>query len=448
MEAAATTEPSRVSFAAGRLAREAARARASELFVEHGGLIERLCMALLRDRHEAEDAAQQAFLSAYRALLAGTEPREEAAWLATIARNECLQRIRARMRRPIASVGLDEEAAPGDVHRDAVARSHAAQLWQEIRSLPDQQRDAVILREFAGLSYEELAVALGITKPAVESLLFRARGRLRSRLEAAVASLNLAGAASAISDLVGRFVASGAAPRVAGLPVAAKLAAATFGIALVGGGTAVVTEQASKPHGHVVASASAAVQPAAAPATSLPTRVPVGHVGRSGGEGRPQLLLLASRRVSRHEGRDGASGGEVEHRGGESESGGATRESGSDNGTEVEHESRTITLGRESGDGGGDRREHGSTTTVATAEHSGSSGESGSGSHESGDSGSGGSDDGEHGSTTTTQQTTTQQTTTTEQQTTTQSTTTDPTTAVAVSVPTVTVTTAVDGNDH
>ncbi|HSP72395.1 MAG TPA: sigma-70 family RNA polymerase sigma factor, partial [Gaiellaceae bacterium] len=317
---AATTEPSHVPFAAGRLEREAARARASALFVEHGVLVERLCMALLRDRQEAEDAAQQAFLSAYRSLLAGTEPREEAAWLATIARNECLQRIRARMRRPIASVELDEEAASADVHRDAVARSHAAQLWQEIRSLPDQQRDAVILREFAGLSYEELAVALGITKPAVESLLFRARGRLRSRLETAVASLNLAGAASAISDLVGRFVASGAAPRVAGLPVAAKLAAATFGIALVGGGTAVVTEQASTPHRRAAATASAASDPVA-PAAALPTVAPARTVAvaRSRTEAKPQVFLLASRRVARREGRDGAAR-EVEHRGSETES--------------------------------------------------------------------------------------------------------------------------------
>lgn len=203
-----------------------------------------MCVGLLRDRYEAEDAAQQAFLSAYRALVDGTEPRDEAAWLATIARNECLLRIRARMRAPVAAPA-ENEPGPSDVHREAVSRSHAARLWREIGDLPQQQRDAVILREFAGLSYEELAVALGISKPAVESLLFRARGRLRQRLEAAFASLNLAGAASTIAEAAARLLGSGGAPQAA-----AKIATAGVAAALVGGGTAVVAEHASPPAHH------------------------------------------------------------------------------------------------------------------------------------------------------------------------------------------------------
>jgi DNA-directed RNA polymerase specialized sigma24 family protein len=60
-----------------------------------------LCRVLLRHRQEAEDAVQQTFLSAYRSLLNGVEPRYPAAWLATIARNECRGRIEARMREPL-----------------------------------------------------------------------------------------------------------------------------------------------------------------------------------------------------------------------------------------------------------------------------------------------------------------------------------------------------------
>jgi DNA-directed RNA polymerase specialized sigma24 family protein len=66
-----------------------------------------LCRVLLRDSYEAEDAAQQTFVNAYRALVAGTTVRDDAAWLATIARNECRARIVRRMREPL-TLSYDE----------------------------------------------------------------------------------------------------------------------------------------------------------------------------------------------------------------------------------------------------------------------------------------------------------------------------------------------------
>jgi Sigma-70, region 4 len=107
---------------------------------------------------------------------------------------------------------------------------NATRLWQEISRLPQQQRDAIILREVAGLSYEELALLLGVTHPGVESLLFRARGRLRTRLQAARASVNLSGIVSEATAAVARLLGSGAAP------LAAKAAAVGVGVAVVGGG--------------------------------------------------------------------------------------------------------------------------------------------------------------------------------------------------------------------
>ena len=56
---------------------------------------------LLRDPHDAEDALQSAFLSAYAALLRGAEPRDDGAWLAAIVRNECRGRIRVRVETPL-----------------------------------------------------------------------------------------------------------------------------------------------------------------------------------------------------------------------------------------------------------------------------------------------------------------------------------------------------------
>jgi RNA polymerase sigma-70 factor (ECF subfamily) len=163
-----------------RLADGEAAARTEQLFRAHGRVVRGLCIALLRDRAEAEDAAQQVFLSAYKAILNGSEPREPAAWLATIARNECWARARARMREPLPVA--DVEATAGAQHdplAEAIRRADLVALWDAIRGLPRQQRDAIVLREFGGLSYDELASVLAVSGAAVESLLFRARRRLR-----------------------------------------------------------------------------------------------------------------------------------------------------------------------------------------------------------------------------------------------------------------------------
>ena len=242
-------------------------------------MIERICRRLLRDEFEAEDAAQQTFLSAYKALLGGVEPRDGEAWLATIARNECLQRIRTRMRRPLPVIENElEDFRPG-VHQLALDRLNAARLWNEISRLPQQQRDAVILREVAGLSYEELGLLLGVTRPGVESLLFRARARLRNRLRAALASVNLAGLVSEGTAAVARLVGSSAAP------LAVKATAVGVGVAVVGGG-GVVVEQKLEPR-PADAARPAATTPAATTRTSpLALRV------RNEGDTTPRVAVV------------------------------------------------------------------------------------------------------------------------------------------------------------
>ena len=208
----------------------AARARTEELYASHNRVVLGLCRALLRDRSEAEDAAQQTFLSAQRALENGSVPREPAAWLATIARNECWARIRSRMREPLPTADVERESSSADPVTEAIQRADLAALWRAIAELPKQQRDALLLREFGGLSYDELAEALAVTTPAVESLLFRARQGVRTRLRTAYAALSGAGWA----EWAARLIAGGSAP------AAAKVAAVGMSAAVVTGG-AVVT---------------------------------------------------------------------------------------------------------------------------------------------------------------------------------------------------------------
>jgi RNA polymerase sigma factor (sigma-70 family) len=222
-------------------------------------MVEGLCRGLLRNAAEAEDAAQQTFLSAYRALIGGTEPREPAAWLVAIARNECLARIRTRMREPLPVDGLDNEEARDDPVAEALRRADLSALWAAIRELPQQQREALLLREFGGLSYGELAVALGVSGAAVESLLFRARTRVRAQLKEAFASVGW------LSDALARLLSAGGAAKVGSVPVVAKVVTAGVGVAIVAG-TAVVGERRvtpTRPH----RAHHATVQTPAAPRT-------------------------------------------------------------------------------------------------------------------------------------------------------------------------------------
>jgi uncharacterized membrane protein YgcG len=171
----------------------------------------------------------------------GSDPREPAAWLATIARNECWSRISARMREPLAMEQLDTVSTANDPLAEAIRRADLAALWRAIEALPRQQRDALLLREFGGLSYGELSVALAVSGAAVESLLFRARRRLRGQLRTAYASIS---GASWIDALVRMFAGGGA-------PVAAKVAVLGAGAAVVGSTAVVVPNvlENHRPHG-------------------------------------------------------------------------------------------------------------------------------------------------------------------------------------------------------
>jgi RNA polymerase sigma-70 factor, ECF subfamily len=276
VETEAATARRSAAEVAGRPAAVAAGATLAELFEAHGRMVLGLCRLLLRDPVEAEDAAQEVFVSAHRSPLGGVVPRDPPAWIAAIARNECRRRIRARMREPLALPELPDDLP--DPLASAVRAADLDALWTALAELPRRQRKAFLLRELGGLSYRELGAALGVSGPAVESLLFRARRYLRGAL-AGPAFVPL-GLRDQLAQLLPGF---GGASSAAAVPVAAKLVAVTAGIGLVATGAAelpqrhVLTAQAAAPvpvaaHQH----ARAAVPPRQAAATvpvALRTRV-------------------------------------------------------------------------------------------------------------------------------------------------------------------------------
>jgi RNA polymerase sigma-70 factor (ECF subfamily) len=203
-----------------------------------------ICRLLLVDPAEAEDAMQQAFLYAYRSLLAGSEPRRPAAWLASIARNECVNRIRARTRElgaQSASNGVHE--AP-DALNAAIASEDLRTLGRTIQGLPTKQREALLLHEFCGLPYGEVAVAIGVSESAIGSLLFRARSRLRSAMRRAYAAIPI----PALWNAVDHLFSPGPATRIAALPVVAKLGTAAVAVGLTAGAAVVVEHDVGVHH--------------------------------------------------------------------------------------------------------------------------------------------------------------------------------------------------------
>src|SRR3954453_19241742 len=139
------------------------------------------CARVLPDAR-AEDAVQQTFLSAYQAMTRDEADLNLRPWLYRIARNASLNLLRQN--------GWSHEQLNENL--DGVQRpDQAFDLHERLRStvtavnaLPERQRNAVLLREIDGLSYEEIALALGVGDGAVRQLLPRARATLRAGMTA------------------------------------------------------------------------------------------------------------------------------------------------------------------------------------------------------------------------------------------------------------------------
>ncbi len=321
------------------------------LYREHGAAVAALCRSLLRDRAETEDATQQVFLAAHRALLNGAAPREPRAWLLAVARNECYARFREHASTPIPT-GDAPEVATADASAHALRAGELANVWDEVGRMPATQREAFLLREIRGLSYGQVADELSLSGPSVRSLLLRARMRLRQRLGDVAAGL---GGVPWVQALLRLFASGDAGSPV---PVATKAAAVGIGALALAGGGGLVAHHAAQTAHHATRHHRALVHHLA--------RAPVVAVASL--EDRPRL-----------ENR----GGEIEHSRGRDGSSGDSGERGRDRGSRSSGESSSG-----SGHDGSD-----DTAVVTKSPSNGSDGggtSSGSGSGDSSSSGSGG----------------------------------------------------------
>ena len=163
--------------------RSSVERRFESLYRRHAPDVYRYALAVMHNAADAEDVTQTTFMHAFRAMEQGEEPINPHNWLVKIAHNVCRQKFRLQARRP-AEVPLTHDVGDGVVTEDDVPS--AADIFHGLRHLTFNQRAALVMRELQGRTYAEIAQILGLSRSAVETLIFRARGALREQLEGAI----------------------------------------------------------------------------------------------------------------------------------------------------------------------------------------------------------------------------------------------------------------------
>jgi RNA polymerase sigma factor (sigma-70 family) len=142
------------------------------------------CSSMLKSRQDAEDVLQEVFVKAHAAMLADERRINVRPWLYRIARNRCLNHLRKPVPEGTDSMDIHPHLNGTTTAQRVQDREELRQVLNDVGTLPETQRTALLLREIEQLSYEEIAVAMETTVPAVKSLLVRARITLAESSEA------------------------------------------------------------------------------------------------------------------------------------------------------------------------------------------------------------------------------------------------------------------------
>jgi RNA polymerase sigma-70 factor (ECF subfamily) len=161
-----------------------------ELVLKYEKRIYAIAYHMLSDREESQDATQEAFLKAFRALPSFEGNAKFSTWLHRIAANTCVDMLRKR--KSINALSLDsytenEDGAydsfaipdSADIEADVENAEFRALVLKAVAMLPDAHRAIIVMRDFQDMEYAQIAAALGCPEGTVKSRISRARASLR-----------------------------------------------------------------------------------------------------------------------------------------------------------------------------------------------------------------------------------------------------------------------------
>jgi len=161
------------------------------LFEEHYPRIYRYALSMMHDPAEADDAAQETFVRAYRHLDSLRDVSALTTWLYRIATHVCLDRIRQQARsaeiEPETDLDDLEEVDTPSLQQIVERNDMSACVQRYLDSLSDSYRAVILMHDLDGLTSPQIAAALGVSLATVRIRLHRARLRLRTQLEAGCA---------------------------------------------------------------------------------------------------------------------------------------------------------------------------------------------------------------------------------------------------------------------
>ena len=159
-----------------------------ELVLRYEKTVYNLALRMVGDRDDAFDMTQEAFIKAYGSLSSFRGDSKFSVWIYRIATNVCLDFLRSKSRKQQVSLTVsddDDEDAQLDIpdpkadpEQQLIKKISMQSVEEGLKTLPDKQRQILVMRELGGMSYAEIGAALSLEEGTVKSRIFRARKRL------------------------------------------------------------------------------------------------------------------------------------------------------------------------------------------------------------------------------------------------------------------------------
>ena len=156
--------------------KQSAAERLELLIAEQGDEIYRYCLGILRNHHAAQDAAQEAFLRAYRGLHTFREESQMRTWVMRIAINACRDMQRTAWWKNVVTVAELPET------EQMTPDAQAQEIWLAVDTLPARQREIILLYYYHGFTSAQISSLLHMPKGTVCSYMKRARAELARKL--------------------------------------------------------------------------------------------------------------------------------------------------------------------------------------------------------------------------------------------------------------------------